>query len=174
MYKIGMHPEVHVAPTVAAASFSDLEDATIVNFEVAYTTGPLSAQAEYCIMTTSSSAMDDPTLTAFYIAANYFLTGEHRTYSKGAFGRLKGPAHNFLDGQAGTGAWQVGIRYSMADLNDKNLVGGELSDITLGVNWYINPNTRVMVDYVHSNIKNKSMSLDDALNAVYFRFAVDF
>ena len=32
--------------------------------------------------------------------------------------------------------------------------GGVLSDITAGVNWYLNPVTRIMFNYVMANVKD--------------------
>ena len=70
------------------------------------------------------------------------------------------PFENFFrvrtcDGNVATGlgAWEVGYRYSTLDLNDfaAGVRGGVVQDHTLGLNWYWNPYTRVMFNYVHSN-----------------------
>jgi phosphate-selective porin OprO and OprP len=89
-----------------------------------------------------------------YVELLYFLTGEHRPYdrSRGALGRVI-PNEDFYgfgpgkvgdcqtcDGSAyGWGAWQVGARYSFLDLDFHGLRGGTIHDITLGLNWYLNP-----------------------------------
>jgi phosphate-selective porin OprO/OprP len=36
------------------------------------------------------------------------------------------------------------------DLNDENINGGLISDHTVGLNWWLNPYTRMMWDYVNS------------------------
>jgi phosphate-selective porin OprO/OprP len=83
----------------------------------------------------------------------YFLTGEHRFYNRktAAFGRVT-PNSNFTgfgigdgcDGDGcepgcGSGAWQVGIRYSWIDLDNRGFRGGTIHDLTLGLNWFLNP-----------------------------------
>ena len=45
------------------------------------------------------------------------------------------------------GAWQVGIRYSWIDLNDRGIAGGTVNDITVGLNWFINPNLKFQWNY---------------------------
>ena len=45
------------------------------------------------------------------------------------------------------GAWQVGARYNYLCLNDRQVNGGVLNGMTLGLNWLINPNTRVYFNY---------------------------
>jgi phosphate-selective porin OprO/OprP len=71
--------------------------------------------------------------------------------------------------KGGLGAWEVGVRYSQVDLNDSIVSGGELDDITIGLNWHLNPNVRVMLNYVRAD-------LDDVGDADIFqtRFQVDF
>ena len=43
-------------------------------------------------------------------------------------------------------------RYSYLDLNDAEIRGGILSDVTVGLNWYALPNLRVMANYVHAHV----------------------
>lgn len=91
-----------------------------------------------------------------YVEILYFLTGEHRAYIResGLYDRIV-PRKNAYwvkgeDGKRnefGWGAWQVGIRYNYLNLNDKGIDGGVLQDITLGLNWFINPNAKFQWNY---------------------------
>jgi phosphate-selective porin len=56
------------------------------------------------------------------------------------------------------GAWQVGLRYSIYDTND--LTGATVtaattsrsgSTLTAGLTWFINPNSRVMLNHSITN-----------------------
>ena len=91
-----------------------------------------------------------------YVEVLYFLTGEHRAYIResGLYDRIiprqdaywiKGT--NGKPNTHGWGAWQVGLRYNYLNLNDKGINGGVLNDITLGLNWFLNPNMKVQFNY---------------------------
>jgi len=80
------------------------------------------------------------------------LTREHRPYKKGVFSGVK-PLKDFSLGDGTWGAWETTARYTHLDLDDTPNgadPGGELDDFVLGLNWYLNPNTRMMWNYVHS------------------------
>jgi phosphate-selective porin OprO/OprP len=70
-----------------------------------------------------------------------------------AFDRVK-PLENFFwvpgDGGSflGTGAWQVGARYNLLDLDDHGIHGGVLHNLTVGLNWFWNPNTKWQFNYI--------------------------
>jgi phosphate-selective porin OprO/OprP len=93
-----------------------------------------------------------------YVMAGYFLTGENRGYDKrfGRYDRVR-PFTNFwwVQGEhgptLGRGAWEVIYRYSFLDLNDQGINGGLLTEHTLGLNWYLNPNVKFQWSYVHAN-----------------------
>ena len=86
----------------------------------------------------------------WYAEALYFLTGEHRDYEKksGAFGRVI--PHDNLGSKCGCGAWQVGARYRTANLSDSGMDGGRAQDVTLGLNWFLNPNMKIQSNYVYT------------------------
>jgi phosphate-selective porin OprO/OprP len=50
----------------------------------------------------------------------------------------------------GPGAWQAACRLSQVDLDDGSIAGGNLIDVTLGLNWYLNTYLRVTTNYIHA------------------------
>lgn len=130
--------------------------------ELAMVFGPFTLQAEYGAQflteAVASNGQNQGTVMyqSGYLEALCFLTGEHQPYDRqeGAFGRVV-PKHNYIadeDGcRNGLGAWQVGIRYSFVDLNDKAIQGGQLYSWTFGLNWYLNPNMKVQFNYLTEN-----------------------
>ncbi len=169
-------PEAHItdARTVNTGNFK-VDNVDLINPEAAFVWGPLSLQGEYFHSFTDSREADDPQFSGFYVYASYFLTGEHRTYktSAGAFDRVR-PKTNFHPTKGGWGAWELGLRYSYLDLNDEGIRGGEESNITAGVNWYLNPNTRVMFNYVYADVEDRENFDDGDLHIVQSRFQIDF
>jgi len=47
--------------------------------------------------------------------------------------------------------WYVYVCY--IDLNDRGILGGEMKDVVLGLNWYMHSSTRVTLNYIHSYLK---------------------
>ena len=45
------------------------------------------------------------------------------------------------------GAWEISARYASVDLNDGDIMGGEEDALSLGLNWYLNRNVRIMADW---------------------------
>lgn len=166
--KYSAHPENHLAPpyvTVAVAS----EATTVFGAEGALVLGPFSVQAEY--LATAVDAMDasDPMFAGWYAFASFFLTGEYRPFgqSDGTFQRVR-PRSNF-DGEGGVGAWELAARVSRIGLDDAPATGGTLDDFTVAVNWYLNPNFRVMTNYVRADLDEAGVS-----HSLLTRFHVDF
>ena len=119
----------------------------------------------------------DADLSGWYAYASWFVTGESRAYKdgKGVFSRVH-PADNFTT-DGGSGALELAVRVSNLDLNDTGagINGGELDDLTVGANWYLNPSTRVMLNWVTADISGGLLGDADAdADAVQARFQVDF
>lgn len=145
-------PEAHLAQRYVDTGDLPTESEVRASFEAATVLGPLSLQGEYaCTWMDGDGEFQDSYLYGFYGQASYFLTGEHRPYKKsaGCFTRVR-PKTNVLFEPSGLGAWELAVRYSYLNLNDDAVRGGVLSDITAGLNWYMNGNTRVMFNYVHA------------------------
>jgi phosphate-selective porin OprO/OprP len=148
-------PEAHQLDYFIDTGSIPSDNADILGLESAWISGPFSLQGEYFYLDVdrtggSSSVQFD----GYYGQASYFLTGEHRRYNKseGVFGRIK-PHENYGD-KGGIGAWEVAVRYSDIDLNDGSIAGGRVCNTTAGLNWYLNPNTRFMWNYIYSEKKN--------------------
>ena len=135
-----------------------------IHAELAASFGSFTAQAEYAMATldngydvTAGAQDQDIDVTAYYAQASYFITGEKKVYKKdrGAFGSPK-PINSY-------GAIEAVVRYEASE-NDETTTGAangcslggvaagtyqtcEGSQITLGANWYVNPNVRFMLNY---------------------------
>jgi phosphate-selective porin OprO and OprP len=160
-------PEAHLADRFVNTGSFTTNDIDLFGLETACVSGPFSVQGEYTVA--EAHVASRATFQGYYAQASYFLTGEHRQYkpSEGAFTRVK-PKANFNHG-GGSGAWEVALRYSGLDLNDDNISGGVLHDTTAGLNWYLNPNTRVSWNYVHAD----KHQVGDA-NMLMMRLQIDF
>ncbi len=181
--RYGARPEDHLARVLIDTDFSTdamgqplLADANRVNefaAEIALVFGRFSVQAEYIRSAVSSAAGGGPVFDGWYAFASYWITGECRKYAKGNFAGRITPCREFLEKDCcGSGGWEVAVRYSTLDLNDSNIQGGKMSDITLGVNWHLHPNARVMFNYVRSRIDDDVATGQD-LNTFAIRVQFD-
>ena len=71
----------------------------------------------------------------------------------------------------------MGLRYSYVDLNDGDLSGGKESNLTAGLNWYIDSNTRLMINYVRARVRdrlNPPVVEDGRANILQARFQIEF
>jgi phosphate-selective porin OprO/OprP len=125
--------------------------------EALWVHGPLSVQAEAMAAVVDQAVAPTAGLDGGYVQVGYFLTGEHRPYDRsgGVIDRVR-PFEDFFlvrtdHGLArGLGAWEVALRLSHIDLNDANISGGVMDNLTFGINWYCNPFCKVVFNYIHS------------------------
>lgn len=109
-----------------------------------------------------------------YLQAGYMLTGEARPYvrNQGILGRIR--PFSPVDGKGGIGAWEVAARWSWLDLNSGNIRGGSLNDLTFGVNWWLNYNTKFQFNYIHAFLQNPMTNIHSSADVVAMRAQVDF
>ena len=68
-----------------------------------------------------------------------------------SFRRLR--AKTEFDRELGTwGALEIGARLSTLDLNDDDVRGGYLTDFTLGLNWYMRPHIKWLLNAVYARV----------------------
>lgn len=154
----------------------------IIGLEGAVNWNQFGLQGEYVITDVKRDVNSNGQLDAFYIQGSWYLTGENRRYSKrkGVVARFK-PNQNFSwnkkwsEGR-GTGALQLAARYAELDLNDQSaaIAGGEQKSLTFGLNWELNPVSRVMYNYVHADFTSGTGTDNGTLNSNVIRFQVDF
>jgi phosphate-selective porin OprO/OprP len=126
----------------------------------------LNSGAAACRITSASAAAfsrcPDVALTGWYAELAYFLTGESRPYNAATarWDRLK-PKHNL--GKDGFGALELAARISHADFDDgADFQKGTETNYTVGLNWYVNPYIRFMMDYVW--VRNNASALGNSAN----------
>lgn len=170
-FRYRQRPEAHLAPRFVDTGTLRMPSAHLVGPEFALVHGPASVQAEYIRAGLNPVAANgNSNFHGYYLLGSYFLTGERRNYraSSGQFRGIK-PKRNVNIRQGGAGAWEVAVRYSSLDLNHRSVSGGRLNDFTAGLNWYLNPNARLMWNYIRAE-------RDDLGKADVFqmRFQVNF
>ncbi len=141
------------------APVKDINNIKMLGLEASGLYGPFSAGAEYTrTWLDRKNGNDNLTFDGWYADAAWTITGESRKYKQGKFYKLD-PAQEFSFKNGGLGAWEVAARYSNVDLNDGAFTGGELSNVTVALNWYLNTNFRLMADYTRAfNITNPAVT----------------
>lgn len=171
--------------TSTANAFADDVERTRGGYEMALAHGPVKLQGEY-ITTSFDGTGFDRDMHAWYASAMWNITGEKFAdiYKGGVFGRLK-PKNSFKDGR-GWGAFQLGARYSRLDASDfsaanaagtgvllNNAAGAsngllvaasEADAWTLGLNWILNPNVRLVTNYVRTRFDTPVLIRVDGTN----------
>ena len=180
---------------VVANGFKDNVSRTRIGFETALAYKSVKLQSEY-IKSSFDGVNYSRDIDAWYASTMWNVTGEEflDMYKEGVFGRLK-PKNNYKSGTEGWGALQVGVRYSnfnASDFKTTNVAGtgvllnapatpadgllvatNKAAAWTLGSNWILNPNFRLIANYIRTNYdtpilvrvngNNKSLDKEDAL-----------
>jgi phosphate-selective porin OprO/OprP len=105
------------------------------------------------------TTFEDPSFKGYYLQGSWIFTGERRRYNPvtGSFQNPRPKVAFSSDG--GIGAFELAARYSRMDLNfmegfegtaavPGSVRGGDQSITTLGINWFPNPNIKVMLNYL--------------------------
>lgn len=67
----------------------------------------------------------------------------------------------------------MAVRWSYLDLRDGPIDGGVLEDLTLGLNWYLNKNTKFQLNYIHAML-DRTVASDSDTSVFAARAQVDF
>jgi len=142
---------------------------TILSADVAWYKGPFSIISEwihleeerdglrYVWFPGQTGDLDSIKHDGWYIEGSWLLTGEEKRAG------MITPKRNFDPLKSGWGAWELAARYEFYKVNSRDplfsytdalnethiLSHQGVRTFTLGLNWYLNPTTRVMFNWVH-------------------------
>ncbi len=129
------------------------------NGELTWTIGPAAFRAEYDQVNEFRNALGAnrtnlPGLVAkgYMGQFTYLLTGEQKTESSAVK-----PRHPFFadeKGNRGFGAWELKVRYSSLQLDDRTAKSNRAQSVYTGVNWYLNNFVRYVLDFGFEHYRN--------------------
>lgn len=160
----GFYPEIF---TTDPALFpfvliDEVDDSALAVLEFRLAQGPFWLQSDYFYNRTDRKHAPDLNFDSFYVEGGWFVTGGQSAFTPLAINGQVLPAPRF-DPEAGYyGALELKARYSELDLTDKQFQGGdvpgpglnangaEVTNLTLGVTWYLNLHLELGINFVHS------------------------
>ena len=118
--------------------------------------------------------LEDPEFDAWYVQGSWVITGESRRYNvaNGSFQSPRPVAP--VSASGGPGSWELAWRISHTDLDfaagsvgfaaGPGAVRGGIQDIrSIGLNWMINANLKLMLDYMRVDVDRLNPATADAL-----------
>lgn len=162
-------PEINLAPNLVSTPNIAADRVELFGVETLISQGRFFAQAEGIGSRIAKTGGGSAMFSGAYAYAGWFLTNDHRPYKpgQGVADRVN-PSQNFDPRKSGWGALAVAARVSYLDLDDSGVRGGTLMDGTLGLDWFLNPNTSMKVGYVVTRPKGAG-----TLSAVQMRAQFD-
>lgn len=160
--RVRARPESHVTGTrlVDTGEIAAARSRTSLGLEFAVVYGALSAQAEYMQQSVDAEGGDFD-FDGYYACVSWFPGGQSRPYKNGKFDRVQ--AEN---------AWELGFRFSSLDLDDGVVAGGKEDNLAFGVNYYVNPYLRFMLNYIV--VDSERAGISDDPNILQGRLSLDF
>jgi len=147
-------PEANLAlEFVDTGNMANVDGVTLLGAELLVLLDRFSVQGEWTQSQVARGAgLDDATFAGWYGLATWTITGEPRRYrATDGVVQMPRPAKSLFE-DGGLGAWEVAARLSQVDLDDDAVAGGQLRDITLGLNWYPSPVMRVMINAIKAKL----------------------
>jgi phosphate-selective porin OprO and OprP len=168
--RVRTQPEAGLARRrlIDTRTLTGVDSFTNFGLEAGYMTGPLTITSQYIIRKNDAPLLNDPDFNGGYVQVALVLTGESRRYSRtsGVFGGVR-PKRKI-------GAVEIVGRYSMLDLNDGLVAGGEEENLLAGINWYIGRNVRFMANYIRAKASPNRDGLEETVNIVQGRTQLNF
>ena len=160
-YRLKQRAEVHTADKIVKSSKISADKVNLLGLEVAWFKDSFLIQTEYILAAIKSKNEENVNYAGYYLQGSYFLTGNAYSYKDGRFGKPN----------VKSGAYELATRYSVLDAQD-NDSGNKATNITFGINYYMNKQVRIMVNYIHTQLKEDGS--DENGNAVSFRMQYIF
>jgi phosphate-selective porin OprO/OprP len=128
--------------------------------EVAYYTGPFTIYGEYIESQEERKGIGngaDLFGRGWYVTTTYVLTGETKVP-----GQTVVPTQWAMPvgTERGWGAWELAARFAQLDFraNDPTVKSNRVNALTLGVNWYLTPNVKWLVNFVQNWFSDENRS----------------
>jgi phosphate-selective porin OprO/OprP len=143
--RLRARPESHVTDIrlVDTGFWENVSTSTAIGLELAGARGPATFRSEFYRAEWILPERENPLFRGWYVEASRFLTGEMAHYRDGKFIRP--------NIKTDRGAWEVALRYSSIDLNDRFVTGGTEKNLSLGLNWYSKTHWRFMGNLIKVN-----------------------
>lgn len=154
---------------VDTGNIKDVDATRAFGLESLWMEGPAAFWGEYIRSDVErGDAGGDLSFDGWYVAGSWIITGESRKYDakRGRFGRVRP--------DRALGAWELALRYSKVDLSDKDISGGQEANVTLGLNWYVNPQVRFMANYIWVDAAPSADGVSDSPSILQLRGQLDF
>jgi phosphate-selective porin OprO/OprP len=148
--QVATRPESHLAPYFVDTGDIPAEHSDVTILEAAVQPGGVTIESGFALEKISSTGRDTAAFYGLYAQASWFLTGEKRPYrtDRGTFARPY-PKRSVREG--GTGALEVGFRFSRVVLDGGGIAGGTLDDWSAAFNWYPTDHLRLMLNAILAN-----------------------
>lgn len=157
--KYNTRPESNVSDTkFSYAKIKDVDKYNVFGGELAYVNKRFMFQGEYMMANTDVIDEDESvSYSGGYAFVSYFLTDDSHKYD------YKDAEFARVVPNAKSGAWEIAARYSTVDLNDADAgeENGASKSYTLGVNYFPNPNVKLMLNYGYVDNDENATGKDD-------------
>lgn len=199
----GLQSEARGGSFFATSAFNGTTvDRRRMGAELVIARGPVKFQGEWMNVNyqgrSNAGVGYDRDIETYYLSVLWMVTGERYTdaYRNGVFGRIV-PYSNYAPGSTGTGAFELGLRFSGFNADDfkttnaagtgvltnpTNVTGAtnRAQTMTLQAKWIWNPNLRFYLDYVQTKFDTPvtftagNTGPVTSERAITFRGALDF
>ncbi len=123
-----------------STKIKNTDNLTVKNYDLYYQDHKYSGQAGYKQIDISSDQSS-------YIFYSYFMEGSYFILGKGKQFDLKESKFSKIK-PTKDGAIEAAIRYSYINLNNKDEQGGEQTNYSVALNWYLNSEIKIMTNYI--------------------------
>ena len=149
--RLRSRPEAFPAPYFVDTGSFPSDSTRMAGYEAYYRAKRWLIGSEYWWIFVSSNTAHDPVFHGGDFVVTYLLNDATRVYNTaGGYFRAPSPKRTVFEG--GPGAWELVLRYSYIDLDDKNVHGGTFGRITPMVNWHLSDHVRLEMAYGYGHL----------------------
>lgn len=139
-------PEFNSSSVFVDTDLLEADRSWTYNMEASWRKARYWLAGEYTRVDLDAPTLEDPSFSGYHFTGSWSASGEIRGYNKksGVVDRLPVARSVY---QGGWGAWELGIRWSDLDLSDREVDGGEMQILSLGLNWWLSPIFNINLNY---------------------------